>query len=66
MNTFYYFLFFSVLPDAKISLWPFLAQKMPKSVKKIKNKKYPKPNLAAQLLQKIIVDTQPNESQITL
>jgi hypothetical protein len=29
-----------VLPDAKISLWPFFAQKMPKSVKK---KEVPKP-----------------------
>jgi hypothetical protein len=29
------------LPDAKISLWPFLAQKMPKAVEK--EKKSPKP-----------------------
>jgi hypothetical protein len=31
-----------------------------------KEKKSPKPNLAALLSQKIIVDTQPIESQITL
>jgi hypothetical protein len=34
---------FTVLPDAKISLWPFLAK-----ISK-KRKKYPKPNLAALL-----------------
>jgi hypothetical protein len=47
-----------VLPDAKISLWPFLAQKMANLVEK----KSPKPNLAALLSQKIIVDTQLNKT----
>jgi hypothetical protein len=46
-----------VCPDAKISL----AQKMPKSVKK-----NPQNQSGNTVVTKIIVDAQPNESQITL
>jgi hypothetical protein len=53
-----------VLPDTKISKWPFLAQKMPKSVKKEKSPQ--NQILYIQNITKFIVDTQPNVSQIRL